>query len=153
MAIFIFSKNSDNKLGCLFRIASSQSVYDENKSWQDDLYDLVTVEDIDYNAVKLGTKSVLFKNGDQVTYQNSEASYVNKDSLTSDINKVILIIEEWLINNNSKPFASSVTTYLNYLKSIDVSSLTITEENPLNFSLEAYVENQGITSIHPLELL
>jgi hypothetical protein len=31
--------------------------------------------------------------------------------------------------------------------------LSITEENPLNSSLEAYVENQGITAIHPLELL
>ena len=103
MAIFIFSKNSDNKLGCLYRIASSQSVYDANKNWQDDLYDLVIVEDIDYQAVRLGTKCVLFKNGDQVTYQNSGTTYENKDSFTGyEYDKKLLMdygikIQEYLL--------------------------------------------------------
>jgi hypothetical protein len=152
MAIFIFSKNSDNKLGCLYRVASSQSVYDANKNWKDDLYDLVTVDNTDYNAVKLGTKLVISKNGNTVSYNELNISFNTTDSLTSYINSVINIIEDWLINNSSKTLASSVITYKNFIQSIDVSSLSITEENPLNSSLEAYVENQGVTSIHPLEL-
>jgi hypothetical protein len=63
MAVFVFLKNSDDILGTLYRIASSQSVYDANKNWQDDLYDVITVEDINYTSVKLGTKSVISKNG------------------------------------------------------------------------------------------
>jgi hypothetical protein len=152
MAIFIFSKNSDNKLGCLYRIASSQSVYDANKNWQDDLYDIITVNDDDYTAVKLGTKSVISKNGSTVSYQETNTSFNTPVSLTSYINSITDIINEWLINNSSKPLASLVITYKNFIQSIDVSSLSITEENPLNSSLEAYVENQGVTSIHPLEL-
>ena len=95
MSIFIFTKED-----FLYRIASSQSVYDDNKNW-------------------------------------------------SDINSIIKSIEDWLESNDSKPLASNVTLYLNYLKSIDISSFTY----PLNYSLESYVEDQGLTAIHPLELL
>ena len=110
------------------------------------------VDNTDYNAVKLGTKLVISKNGNTVSYNELNISFNTTDSLTSYINSVINIIEDWLINNSSKTLASSVITYKNFIQSIDVSSLSITEENPLNSSLEAYVENQGVTSIHPLEL-
>jgi hypothetical protein len=153
MAIFIFSKNSNNQLSSLYRIASSQSVYDANKNWQDDLYDLITVEDTNYNSVKLGTKYVVSKNENEVVYENCIIQFINKKQLTDYINSIIPIFEMWIISNNLKPFASTVTTYLNYIKSIDISSLSITEETPLNSSLESYVENQGITAVHPLELL
>tara|TARA_R110000822_G_scaffold271171_1_gene393949 strand:+ start:419 stop:880 length:462 start_codon:yes stop_codon:yes gene_type:complete len=153
MSIFIFGKNSDSKEGSLYRIASSQSVYDVNKNWPDDLYDVITVEDTDYTAVKLNTKFVVSKNGNQVTYINCDKYFSSQDNLISYINSVILTIEEWLINNNLKPLASNVTTYLNYLKSINTSSFLLEEEYPLKFSLETYVENQGTTAIHPLELL
>ena len=152
MSIFVFSKNSDNQTGYLYRIASSQSVYDANKNWQDDLYDVIVVNDDDYLAIKLGNKSVISKNGSTIFYDEISTSFNTQDSLTSYIDSVINLIDNWLINNSSKSLASSVITYKNFIKSINVSTL-ITEENPLNSSLEAYVENQGITAIHPLELL
>jgi hypothetical protein len=153
MALFIFLKNLDDVEGSLYKIASNQSFYDANKNWQDDLYDIITVNDDDYNAIKFGTKHVISKNGNTVKYENIDTFYENKEHLTSYINSVLSHLEQWLFINSSKPFASNVTTYLNYLKSIDVHSLSITKENPLNSSLEAYVENQGITAIHLLELL
>jgi hypothetical protein len=153
MAVFVFSKNSDGINGSLYKIASSQSVYDDNKNWQDDLYDVITVNDDDYNEVKLGTKSVISKNGSTISYQETNTLFNTPVSLNSYINSVINIIDEWLTNNSSKPLASSVIAYKNFIRSINVSSLSITEENPLNSSLEAYVENQGITAVHPLELL
>jgi hypothetical protein len=153
MALFVFSKNLNGFTGALYRIASNQSVYDANKNWQDDLYDLVSVDDVDYNAIKLGTKSINSKNQNTISYDEINTYFNTQDSLTNYINLVIEIIDEWLINNSSKPLASLVITYKNFIRSIDVSSLSITEENPLNSSLEAYVENQGITAVHPLELL
>ena len=153
MAIFIFSKNSNDVEGSLYRIASDQSVYDANKNWSDDLYDLVTVEDINYNDVKLGRKSVISKNGNTVSYQEVNTLFDTPVSLSNYINATINIIDEWLSVNSSKPLASSVTTYKNFIQSIDVDSLSITEETPLNSSLESYVEDQGIKAIHPLELL
>lgn len=144
MSIFIFTKE-----GFLYRIASSQSVYDANKNWPDDLYEAITVDNTDYTEVKLGTKSIISKNGNQITYANVTKYFFNQDTLISYINSTITTIEEWLESNDSKPLASNVTLYLNYLKSIDISSFTY----PLNYSLESYVEDQGITAIHPLELL
>ena len=52
MAILIFSKNSDNQENSLYRMAANQTVYDENKNWNDDAYDLVTISDEDYDALK-----------------------------------------------------------------------------------------------------
>tara|TARA_R110000822_G_scaffold278685_1_gene400564 strand:- start:226 stop:672 length:447 start_codon:yes stop_codon:yes gene_type:complete len=148
MSIFIFTKED-----FLYRIASSQSVYDDNKNWSDDLYDVITVDNTDYNEVKLGTKSIISKNGNQIAYANTTKYFYNQDTLISYINSTIQSIEDWLGSNDSKPLASNVTPYLNYLKSIDQSSFLIGEEYPLNYSLESYVEDQGITAIHPLELL
>jgi hypothetical protein len=153
MAVFVFSKNSDGITGALYRIASSQSVYDDNKNWQDDLYDVVTVNDDDYNAVKLGTKIVISKNVNTVSYEEINTLFNTPVALTSYINSIVNIIDDWLISNSSKPLASSVTTYKKFIQSIDISSLSITEQNPFNSSLETYVENQGITAIHPSELL
>src|SRR5210317_1968652 len=114
MSIFIFTKE-----GFLYRIASSQSVYDANKNWSDDLYDVITVDNTDYNEVRLGTKDVSFKNGNQVTYvSHNLIHFNNQDTLISYINSIIQSIEDWLESNDSKPLASNVTTYLNYLKSI-----------------------------------
>ena len=153
MAIFIFCKDSDGVMGALYRIASNQSIYDANKNWQDDMYDVVAVNDDDYTAVKLGNKSVITKNENQVIYEDNQVVFTDEGDLTSYIKNIIPIFEVWLEVNNSKPLAPNVITYLNYIKSLDVSSLSITEDTPLNYSLEAYVENQGITAIHPLELL
>jgi hypothetical protein len=151
MAIFIFSKNSNNQIGSLYRIASSQSIYDEHKNWKDDMYDLVTVNDIDFNEVRLNKKEVLFKNENQVTYKNTY-KIKDKDSLTSYIKNITPLFEEWITLNSSKSITPSVITYLNYIKSIDVPSLNISEETPL-ISLENYVEDQGISTIHTLQLL
>ena len=153
MAVFVFSKNSDGITGALYRIASNQSVYDDNKNWQDDLYDVITVKDDDYNAVKLGTKIVISKNVNTVSYEEINTLFNTPVALTSYINSIVNIIDDWLISNSSKPLASSVTTYKKFIQSIDISSLSITEQNPFNSSLETYVENQGITAIHPSELL
>ena len=37
-------------------MAANQTVYDDNKNWHDDAYDLVTISDEDYDALKKGTK-------------------------------------------------------------------------------------------------
>lgn len=153
MAIFIFGKNSDDVTGALVGIASTQTVYDANKNWVDNLYDLVTVTNADYTAVKLGTKKVVSKTGTTVTYDNEGTTFNTPESLILYIQNVIDIINNWLVNNSSKSLASTVTTYKNYIESLDVTTLNITEDTPLDKSLEAYVEDQGTTAIHPLELL
>ena len=62
----------------MHKIASSQAVYDANKNWEDDFYDIVAVNENDYTAVKLGTKFVVYKNENQVTYENCEINFKNQ---------------------------------------------------------------------------
>mgnify|MGYP003662396101 FL=1 len=78
MSIFIFTKED-----FLYRIASSQSVYDANKNWPDDLYEAITVDNTDYTEVKLNTKSIISKNGNQITYANVPKYFFNQDTLIS----------------------------------------------------------------------
>jgi hypothetical protein len=54
MAIFIFLKNSSN----LYRIAENQNVMDQNKNFFDNQYDLVTVNQEDFDNVRLNKKII-----------------------------------------------------------------------------------------------
>ena len=168
MAIFIFAKNSDNQVGSLYKIADNQTNYDANKNWDDDMYDLVTVSDSDFNSVKLRNKSVVSKNGSTVTYDDVIWKYNLSSVLQNDIDSKIKELENWLSLNSSKPMASGVTTYLNYLKGLDAASIitdpsaeatfddsnnTFSDGTPLSMSLESYAESQGQTVYSPLQLL
>ena len=62
MAIFIFTKNSDDVENSIFCIAANQTVLDENKNWDENKYDVLTVSDNDFNEVKLGNKIIKSKN-------------------------------------------------------------------------------------------
>ena len=68
MAIFIFSKNSNNQIGSFYKMASDQYVYDNNKNWKDSDYDIVNVSETDFNDVKFGHKTVVSKNNDNVSF-------------------------------------------------------------------------------------
>ena len=168
MAIFIFAKDSDNQTGSLYRIADNQSNYDANKNWNDDMYDLVTVSDSDFNSVKLRDKNVVSKNGSTVTYDDVVWKYNLASVLQNDINSTIADIENWLSVNSEKPMASSVTTYLNYLKGLDATNIvtdpsgdatyddsnnSYSDGTPLNMSLESYAVSQGQTPYTILQLL
>ena len=168
MAIFVFHKNSDGQEGSLYKIADNQTNYDANKNWGDDLYDTVTVSDSDFEAVKLGNKIVVSKTGDSVTYQDMSVRYDFAVDLQKEINRRISDIEKWLESNSSKPMASGVTTYLNYLKNLKATdivtdpseSATVDDDTAiwsdgtaLNSTLETYAQGQGQTVYSSLQLL
>jgi hypothetical protein len=149
MSILIFNKNSDNLVGSLYKMAPNQSYYDTHKKWSDDTYDLVVIDEDDYNKIKLNTKQVVSKNGTSVTYTDNPSIYNSSEQLKKDIQLISDCLKEWMSNNtNESLLISEVNTYHNYLNSIDVNTITY----PLNLSIESYVNNQGISIIHPLEL-
>lgn len=168
MAIFVFHKNSDGQEGSLYRIADNQTNYDANKNWGDGLYDTVTVSDSDFEAVKLGNKTVVSKTGNSVTYRDMSVRYNFAVDLQEEINRRISDIEQWLKSNSSKPMASGVTTYLNYLKNLKATdivtdpseSATVDDDTAiwsdgtaLNSTLETYAQGQGQTVYSSLQLL
>lgn len=149
MAKFIFKKDSDNVVeGVLSFIANDQSHIDNNKNWDESEFDIIDVSDDDFNNIKLGAKGIVSKNGTNVTYFDITYNYDSEEKLNTEISKVTERIDNWLLGNSSKPFASTVTNYKNYINSIDVSSIT-----PLNTSLEKYVSDQGQTVVNLYELL
>jgi len=158
MAILIFIKNSSE----LYKIAENQEVLDNNKNFSDSEYDLVTVSQEDFNSLRLNKKWVSNRAGNTVTLSDCINSFDVISILQNIISNTVSIMDNYLVSNETKPMASSVITYRNYLKTIDPSAL-ITEIDisvkpnipavPLNYSLEEYTENQGIKAISPLELL
>ena len=172
MAILIFSKNSDNQENSLYRMAANQTVYDENKNWNDDAYDLVTISDEDYDALKKGTKFVMSKNGSTVNYSEpQEHLYERQNQLKVSVDDKILTLIKWLEANPIKPMSSDVRTYYNWLKDLDLSTVVTdpsadpdegsmwdeetswSDGTPLRQSIEAYGISQGINVFHLLELL
>ena len=144
MAKLIFTKASVTN-GKLFRIAKDQNHIDNNSDWHQDDYDIVEVSQSDFDAVRLSLKSVNY-DGTNVTYE--DITYDGYDiEHADDKNRILADINSWLENNSSKPFASNVTSYRDYLNSLDVSSIPATEP------LEKWINDQGQEVISPLELL
>ena len=152
MAIFIFDKNTNGVSHPLYRMAASQSDFDNNKSLVDEHYDIITVSDDDFNNVKKGIKEVASRTDNTVSYSDCSFLYNDGASLQKHINAVTETLDEWLKDNSSKPMHANVQAYRDYINSLDVNSI-ITAESPLETSLEAYVESQGQTAFHPLQLL
>ena len=158
MAIFIFQKNSSD----IYRIAENQEVMDQNKNFFDDQYDLVTVNQENFDGLRLNKKTIVSRVGDTVTLEDFPISFTESAMMQEDINSIISVIDEYLISNSNKPMASDIITYKNYIQTINPKTL-ITDEDfsktpptppiPLNSSVEEYVENQGIKTINILQLL
>ena len=157
MAIFIFNKNSFD----LYRIAENQNVMDQNKNFIDSDYDLVTINQEDFDNIRL-CKKIINKVGDTFTLEDNSATFNKHAVMQENINTIVSVIDSYLATNSHKPMASDIITYKNYVQTIDPSIL-ITETNtsvtpiitgiPLNMSVEEYVENQGIKAINLLQLL
>lgn len=168
MAIFVFLKNSDDVENSIFRIAANQTVLDENKNWDENIYDVLTVSDNDFNEVKLGNKIIKSKNGSTVTYETPVYKYYLAKDIQAALDTKIAAFETYAKAHPSKPMTTSVNTWITYLKSLDPSTMvtepsadatfdndTLSWSNgtPLTTSIEAYANSQGQTVVSVLELI
>lgn len=147
MPKFIFTKNTDAIHGRLFRIAKDQAHIDNNAGWNTDLYEIVDVSQTDFDAVKLYQKDVETYDGTNIGYRTSNFSEMTTEQQDAYKNQVLEIINKWLEENSSKPFATNVTNYKNYLNSLDISTI------PSTTNLEQHINSQGEEVINILELL
>jgi len=146
MPKIIFNKNSEVTEGRLFRIAKDQAHIDDNAGWNHDLYEIVDVSQTDYDQVKLGAKSITNFDGTNITYANTSYQ-MSPEQHSTYKNTVLNQLNSWLENNSSKPFATNVTNYKNYLNSLDISTI------PSTTNLEQYINSQGEEVVNILELL
>tara|TARA_R110000822_G_scaffold295903_1_gene418214 strand:+ start:509 stop:964 length:456 start_codon:yes stop_codon:yes gene_type:complete len=151
MAKIIFAKNSENKIGSVCHIAQDQIFLDSNKNFDEATVDIIDITTEDFNDIKNGVKSIISHNGGTVTYNTRDALkdfFTTEDSLKTYINVLLERFETYLNFNSSKPLATTVTAYVDWLKNLDTSSLI-----PLNSSLEKYASDQGANPVHLLELV
>lgn len=147
MPKFIFNKNTDTTKGRLFKIAKDQAHIDNNAGWNTDLYEIVDVSQTDFDAVKLQQKNITTYDGTNIQYETSSFSEMTTEKHTAYKNQILEIINKWLEENSSKPFATNVTNYKNYLNSLDISTIASTT------NLEQHINSQGEEVVNILELL
>jgi len=152
MAIFVFGKNTDGVDNSIYRIAESQAVYDTEKNFTDDLYDLVTVSDGDFNSVRLGQKHPLSKTGSDVTYQDHEYTWSSQEELTGAISDKVKHLDTWLTENTTSSLRATVEAYKSYLNGLDVTTIINDATPEMTKSLEQYAEDNGTTAVNDLQL-
>tara|TARA_R100001460_G_scaffold2646_7_gene8502 strand:- start:4844 stop:5353 length:510 start_codon:yes stop_codon:yes gene_type:complete len=169
MAYLIFNKGDNSGI---YRIAANQDVLDANKGFHNEHMDVVDISDSDFNNFKHRITDFVSRDGDSITWKtyNPGIKFHTRAELQKHIEEVVEHINSWLnlSNNHSKPMASSVETYRDYIRSMDINSIitdpsdsatydftteTWSDGTPLNSSLEKYVTDQGQTSYNIFELL
>jgi hypothetical protein len=158
MSYFIFSKNSDNLTGLIYRIAENQSDLNNLNIIKSD-YKIIEDSEVNFNNVKYGTKFVTQYSGDIVSYEDNIYFYADivkdgnliitaKEILKTYVFATKRSIKQFLDNNSNHPLYSRWDNYYNQLNNLNLDSITY----PLNKSLEQYFKDLNQPSYHPLQL-
>lgn len=147
MAFFICLKNFDNKSGSLFKIAENQNDLDNLNINQLD-YKILEDSQENFNAVKLGIKTIDKYNNNEIFYLNQSSEFLNKTLLQQTIEGLCETINNFLVNNLNHPYYNQWNNYSNQLKNLNINNITY----PLNKSLEQYFNDLGQPSLNPLQL-
>jgi len=143
MAYFIFSKNNNS----IYRIAENQSDLNNLNIIKSD-YNIVEDSQSNFNSVKLNINQVIGINNNTVSYQPQVFNFKNKDDLDSYIKSVKLLINMFLNNNKNHSLYNLWNSYYEQLTNLDLNSISY----PLNKSIEQYLDEQGQTSLHTLQI-
>tara|TARA_E500000318_G_scaffold72448_1_gene67095 strand:+ start:864 stop:1298 length:435 start_codon:yes stop_codon:yes gene_type:complete len=144
MAKFIFTKGAETTRGRLVWIAKDQAHIDNNCDWNLEVYDVVEVSQSDFDAVQQNLKNVIY-DGTNVTYEDVYTDQDYNHEEQKDV--VVAALDKWLENNSSKPFATNVNNYKNYLTSLDMSTVPVRE------TFEKYISDQGQEIVNVFELI
>jgi hypothetical protein len=160
MSYFIFTKDSDNMDGTLYRIAENQSDLN-NLNIDQSVYKIIEDSQLNFEAVKYGTKNILKYNNNTITYEDTFpapiADCLNKKgdiikSASEQLNDNISFYKEsiklFLRNNPNHPLFNRWNQYYNQLNSLNLDSIVY----PLTKTLEQYFKDLNQTSLHPLQL-
>ncbi|NCX94733.1 MAG: hypothetical protein EBX40_08655, partial [Gammaproteobacteria bacterium] len=82
MAYFIFTNNSDNIEGTLYRIAENQFDLD-NLNIDKSIYKIIEDSQLNFEDVKCGLKTVLKYNNNTIIYENAPAILI-KDKINKN---------------------------------------------------------------------
>jgi len=146
MYFFIFSKNTDNIEGTLYKIAQDQFDLDNLNIIQSD-YKIIQDSQENFNSVKLNTKQALKYNNNTITFDNVQNLFT-KNTLQQVVDNSKIQIQQFINNNSNHPLLGRWNSYYNQLNNLDLDSITY----PLNKSLEQHFNDLGQPSYNILQL-
>jgi hypothetical protein len=164
MSYFIFTKNTENVEGSLYKIAESQFDLD-SLNIDKNSYTIIEDSQFNFNLVKYHNKKVLKYNNNTITYADSQIVFEDHIIISSKTGEQIVIctakiflkdyiekvknqIKQFLNNNNNHVLFSKWNNYYNQLDSLNLDTITY----PLNKSLEQYFNDLGQPSLNPLQI-
>jgi hypothetical protein len=148
MSYIIFSKNSDNVVGSLYKIAENQSDLDNLNINKDD-YKIIEDNQENFNFLKFNLKYAEKYNNNTIVYiDNDLVAFNTQQHLTTYINNYKNIIKQFLDKNPNHSLFNRWNNYYNQLNNLNISTI----EFPLNKSLEQYFSDINQPSFHPLQL-
>jgi len=145
MSYFIFNKVNNE----IYKIAEND--YDLNTLIiPQDQYFKINANQEDFDSVRLVKKIILPYNG-SLQLQSINAGF-NRNLLKSYIDKNISFINSFL---SAQPQSIVFQKWFNYktlLNNLNIENLIPSPSGVLNMSLEEYLQNQGQSSLNPLQL-
>jgi hypothetical protein len=160
MSYFILTKDSDNIERTLCYIAENQSDLN-NLNIDQSTFKIIEDSQLNFEAVKYGTKNVLKYNNNTLTYEDTSpiaiADRLNKkgdliksakEQLNDDISSYKKSIKIFLKNNPNHPLFDRWNQYYDQLNSLNLDNITY----PFTKSLEQYFKDLGQPSYNILQL-
>jgi hypothetical protein len=146
MAYFIFTKDSDNIVNSIYRIAENELDLN-NINIEKTIYKIIEDTDSNFELVKLGKKFPEKYENNSITYISNEFNF-NLESLKNYIEEYKKNILEFLNNNKNHVLFNRWNNYYNQLNTLNLNNITY----PLNISLEQYFKDQNLTYLNPLQI-
>ncbi len=148
MSYFIFSKNFDNLIGTIYKIAENQNDLNSLNIIKSD-YKIIEDSQSNFNLVKFGNKFIDKYNNDTITYIDAIFSpFIKKNDLQNYINNFKQQIKQYTDNNPNHSLFSRWDDYYNQLNNLNLDSIAY----PLNKSLEQYFNDLGQPSYNILQI-
>jgi|694.fasta_scaffold48141_2 hypothetical protein len=147
MSYFIFTKNSDNIEGTIYKIAENQSDLNNLNINQTD-YKIIEDSQSNFDLVKLGNKYIQKYNNNVISYVNETVLFTNKQELENFLNNFKDKIKKFTDNNTNHLLFNRWNNYYIQLNSFNLDSITY----PLNKSLEQHFNDLGQPSYNILQL-
>jgi mRNA-degrading endonuclease YafQ of YafQ-DinJ toxin-antitoxin module len=147
MSYFIFTSNSDNENGTLYRIAENTSDLNNLNINKLD-YKIIEDSQINFDTVKYGTKIILKYNNDNIIYENATPSFLKIEKIIQYVEMFKKQIKQFTENNQNHPLFSRWNNYYDQLNSLNLNTITY----PLNKSLEQYFFDLGQPSYNILQI-
>jgi hypothetical protein len=148
MSYFIFTKDSVDIKGTLYRIAKDENdlnCLNIDKSTYKIIQDTIQ----NFDLIRLNKKIVVsYNSSDVITYQDLYYYFNNANELSGYISIISNQIKQFLDNNKNHPKFQAFYYYNNEINSLNLNTISY----PLEISLEEYLNNNGIAVLNTLQI-